>query len=151
MKALLFASLFAVAALPVRAWSQQGAPIEPRCYRIILGSWSRPLGVNASYHAVPAVVRLDTVRAARGGWTVVPDIAAFHGSDFPGHPSWARKADSIRIRWSNGYQVTTILLGASGADDLRGTVTVGSDANEFGTDVPHATVDARRTSCAGVP
>lgn len=51
------------------------APTIPECYRLIRGEWSRPLGVNARYHALPAVIRLDTMPASRGGWVVSPDVA----------------------------------------------------------------------------
>jgi len=150
MKAALLVSLFVVAALPVRLWSQSNAPIAPRCYRLTQSAWSRSLGVNAAYHVLPAVIRLDTVRAAHGGWRVAPDIAFPGGSHFPGTPRWAQHADSIEIVWSNGYQVTTLSLGASRGGDRRGVATARSDANEFATDVPHATIEARRTTCAGL-
>ena len=41
------------------------APIAG-CYRVEIGTWSRELGVNAAYHAVPSIIRLDTIAAARG-------------------------------------------------------------------------------------
>jgi hypothetical protein len=127
------------------------APAGARCYRFIRGEWSRSLGVNARYHALPAVIRLDTVRAARGGWTVAPDIAFPTASHFPGTPRWIRQADSIEIVWSNGYQVTILRLGGPEGGELRGTATVRSDANEFGTDLPHASIVARPVSCADLP
>jgi hypothetical protein len=121
------------------------------CYHLSRSDWSRALGVNARYHALPASIRLDTVRAARGGWTVAPDIAFPNANRFPGTPRWVFHADSIEIVWSNGYQVTTVRLSVTGGDELRGSATVSSDANEFGTDLPHASVVARRTSCADLP
>src|SRR6266536_4729037 len=93
----------------------------PRSYRLIRGEWSRSLGVNARYHALPAVIRLDTARAARDGWTVAPDIAFPSPNHFPGTPHWMRQADSIEIVWSNGYQGTTVRLGPPKGNDLRGT------------------------------
>lgn len=84
--------------------------------------------------------------AAPIGWHAFPNA-----SFFPGTPRWTRQADSIVIVWSNGYQVTTVRLGATQEDELRGTATVGSDANEFGMDPPHASIVAPRVSCAGPP
>ena len=127
------------------------APTETRCYHLSHGEWSRPLGVNAAYHAIPAMVRLDTVPAAHGGWVVVPDLAFPNDNHFPGMPHWTQQADSIGIVWSNGYQVTIVRLGPSRGEELRGTATVRSDANEFGTELPHASIIARRTTCTGSP
>lgn len=124
------------------------SPAVPRCYRLIRGEWSRSLGVNARYHALPAVIRLDTARAARGGWTVAPDIAFPSPNHFRGTPRWMRQADSIEIVWSNGYQGTTVRLGPPEGSELHGTAIVRSDANEFGTDIPHASIVAHRVSCA---
>ena len=123
----------------------------PRCYRLTVGDWSRPLGVNARYHALPVEVRLDTVRVGSVGSTAAPDIDFPTGKHYPGTPLWTRKADTIEIVWSNGFQGTRVRVGASGDDELRGTVSVWSDANEFGTEPPHASVVAQRLSCAGVP
>ena len=135
-----------------QALGAQSTPLStaavPRCYHLRQGEWSRSLGVNARYHALPAVIRLDTARAARGGWTVTPDIAFPTPNHFPGTPRWMRHADTIEIVWSNGYQGTTVRLGSPEGNDLRGTVTVSSDANEFGTDIPHASIVARPVSCA---
>lgn len=135
--------------------SAQGAggrkPTNRRCYQLSQSEWSRPLGVNAAYHAVPAMVRLDTVPAGHDGWAVAPDIAFPTGNHFPGTPRWTQREDSIDIVWSNGYQVTTVRLGPSRAGDLRGTVTVRSDANEFGTDLPHASIVAHPAPCVGRP
>ena len=126
-------------------------PASPRCYRLSHGEWSHPLGVNAAYHAIPAIVRLDTVPDAGDGWTVAPDIAFPTGHHFPGMPRWTQQGDSIGIVWSNGYQVTTVRLGPSRGEDLRGTATVRSDANEFGTDLPRASIVARPAPCTGRP
>ena len=127
------------------------APRTPRCYRLIRGDWSRPLGVNAQYHAVPPVIRLDTTRARRGGWTVAPNIRFPTSNRFLGTPRWTVRADSLEILWSNGFQVTTVRLGGTDSAHLRGTVSIGSDANEFGSNLPHATILARRVSCAELP
>jgi hypothetical protein len=127
------------------------APGAPRCYRLVRGGWSRPLGVNAQYHALPPVIRLDTTPASRGGWTVAPDIAFPTPNRFPGTPRWTVRADSLEILWSNGFQVTTVRLDVTDSAQLRGTVSIGSDANEFGSNPPHATILARRVSCAELP
>src|SRR5438045_8814732 len=87
------------------------APAIAGCYRVLLGKWSRDLGVNAAYHAVPSVIRLDTIAAARGGQVVAPDIAFPHASSFPGTPRWVVKADSVDILWSGGYQTNTLRIG----------------------------------------
>jgi hypothetical protein len=124
------------------------APTLPECYRLTRGEWSRPLGVNARYHGLPAVIRLDTMPALRGGWIVSPDIAFPFANHYPGTPRWTRQADSVEILWSNGYEVTTVRLGTGKNNGLSGTVTVRGDANEFGTDLPHASIIAHRVSCA---
>lgn len=124
------------------------APTIPECYRLTRGEWSRPLGVNARYHVLPAVIRLDTMPASRGGWMVSPDIVFAFPNHYAGTPRWLRKADSVEILWSNGYEVTTVRLGTDKGNELSGIVTVRGDANEFGTDLPHASIIARRVSCA---
>ena len=126
-------------------------PAVPRCYRLIRGEWSRPLGVNAQYHALPALVRLDTAPALQGGWKVVSDIAFPTKSRFGGWPRWTRQADTLEIQWSTGFQVTTVRLGWTAGKDLRGAVRVWSDANEFGRNPPHASILARPVSCAELP
>lgn len=151
MNRVVLASLVAAAGLPVSAWSQADTPGAPRCYRLIQSEWSRPLGVNAAYHVIPEVVRLDTASAPDGSRAAAPDIAYPTPSRARGMPRWTHRGDSIQIVWSTRFQATTIRLGPSQGDDLRGTATVFSDANEFGTDLPRATIDAKRTSCAGVP
>jgi hypothetical protein len=123
----------------------------PRCYRLLRGEWSRPLGVNAQYHALPSIIRLDTTRAVRGGWTVVPDIAYPTKSRFPDLPHWTRQADSLEIRWSDGFQATIVRLPKGEGGELRGTATVWSDAHEFRRNPPHASILARPVSCAEVP
>ena len=118
------------------------------CYDLALGAWSRPLGINAAYHVIPATVRLDTAIAARGGWKVSPDIAYPHPSRFPGTPRWTATRSTVEITWSNGFQMTALRLSRYGAQELRGQAIVGSDANEFGTDLPRADIVARRITCA---
>lgn len=127
------------------------APKMPRCYRLVRGEWSRPLGVNAQYHALPAIVRLDTAPALQGGWKVVPDIAFPTKSRFGGWPRWTRQGDTLEIQWSTGFQVTTVRLGWAAGKDLRGAVKVWSDANEFGRNPPRASILARPVSCAELP
>jgi hypothetical protein len=126
-------------------------PAIAGCYRVLLGQWSRDLGVNAAYHVVPTLIRLDTTVAARGGRVVTPNIAFPRASSFPGTPRWVVTADSVEILWSSGYQTTTLRLDISAPDSLRGIATVGSDANEFGADVPRAAVVAHRVSCPARP
>jgi hypothetical protein len=123
------------------------APVEfVGCYELTLGAWSRPLGINAAYHAIPATVRLDTAAAARGGWRVSPDIAYPHPSRFPGTPRWTATQSTVEITWSNGFQSTALRLARYGTR-LRGQAIVGSDANEFGTDLPRAEIVARPIAC----
>jgi hypothetical protein len=117
------------------------------CYHVQLGPWSRSFGVNAAYHAIPSVIRLDTVAAAGGGYVVAPNISFPRGRAFPGTPRWIIRADSLQIFWSSGYQTTTLRLAITASDSLRGFATVGSDANEFGTDLPRADARARRQPC----
>lgn len=117
------------------------------CYELSLGTWSRPLGVNAAYHKLPLTMRLDTVGAARGGWVLRPDIAYPSGNRFPGTPRWTATADSVVLTWSNGFQSTLVRAARRHSGDLIGVAIVGSDANEFGNDLPRAAVVARRTAC----
>ena len=117
------------------------------CYKITLGAWSRT--VNApEFHAIPARVRLDTALASQGGWKVSPDIAYPFPSRYPGTPRWIVTQDTVEIMWSNGFQPTTLRLGRHGDWELRGQAVVRSDANEYGTDLPHAAVVAERVVCA---
>ena len=132
-------------------FAQTASPRAPAefvgCYDLALGAWSRPLGINAAYHGIPPTVRLDTAAATRGGWRVSPDIAYPHPSRFPGTPRWTATQDTVVIVWSNGFQATTLRLGRHRTQELRGQVIVGSDANEFGTDLPRAEIVARRIEC----
>jgi hypothetical protein len=132
--------------------AQTAAPRAPvafaGCYNLALGAWSRPLGVNAAFHAIPTTIRLDTAAATRGGWRVSPDIVYPYPRRFPGTPRWTAANDTLEIMWSNGYQPTTLRLGRHGTDELRGHAVVWSDANEYGTDLPRAEVAARRIACA---
>lgn len=121
------------------------------CYRIAVGAWSRPLGVNAGFHAVPEKIRLDTAPASRGGWKVSPDIAYPYPSRFTGYPRWTVMGDSVEIGWSNGFQPTTVRLGRHRGAALRGIAIVQSDANEYGTSLPRAEVVARRIKCTSKP
>lgn len=126
-------------------------PTAPRCYQLIGVEWSRSLGVNAGYHAIPPVIRLDTARAGADGWKVSPDIAFPTPNRRGFTPRWTFRGDSIEILWSDGFQATTVRLGATETDELRGTGAVRSDANEFRGKQPHATIVAHRVSCAEPP
>jgi hypothetical protein len=145
--------LFAVLALagvsiPVPAQTRLEPPDSiPGCYELVLGRWSRPLGVNGAYHQLPATVRLDTVAASRGGWVLHPDIAYPSEKRLQGFPRWLATPDSIELSWSNGFQATTVRLRRARVGDMVGLAEVWSDANEFGSDVPRAPVRARRTDC----
>jgi len=136
---------------PVSLFAQRAVRRPPAgiagCYKVTLGEWSRSLGTSAGYHAVPSLVRLDTARAMRGGWRALPDIAYPTPNRLRGTPSWTAPRDTIEIMWSNGFVATTVRLGRRGTKELRGTATVWSDANEYGTDLPHARVVATRTPC----
>ena len=120
--------------------------IEGR-YALTLGKWSRPLGINALYHAIPTEILLDTAAAARGGWKVSPDIAYPFPHHFPGTPRWTVLRDTVQIMWSNGFQPTILRLTRQGANEMIGEAVVRSDANEYGTDLPRARVTARRIAC----
>jgi hypothetical protein len=141
------ASMLAAPSLCAQTASARAPAELVGCYDLALGAWSRPLGINAAYHAIPSTVRLETAAATRGGWRISPDIAYPHPSRFPGTPRWTATQDSVAITWSNGFQVTMLRLGKHGRE-LRGQAIVGSDANEFGTDLPRAEIVARRIACS---
>ncbi len=141
-------SMFAPASLFAQRAIRHPPPGIAGCYRLTLGEWSRPLGENAAYHAIPSIVRLDNARAMRGGWRALPDISYPTPNRLRGTPSWTAPRDTVEIMWSNGFQSTTVRLGRRGAKELRGSAIVWSDANEFGSDLPRAKVIARRIACA---
>jgi hypothetical protein len=147
MVLITVASMLGPARLLAQRATRRAPPGIAGCYRLALGEWSRPLGGNALYHAIPSIVRLDTARAMRGGWRALPDIRYPTPNRLRGTPSWTAPRDTVEIMWSNGFQSTTLRLGRHGAKELRGTAVVWSDANEFGTDLPRAKVVARRTAC----
>jgi len=139
-------------AVASRSANAQAAPSKAPvslagCYELSIGSWSRALGVNGAYHQLPLKVQLDTVAAARGGWVLRPDIPYPYGNRFPGTPRWTATADSVEMTWSNGYQPTWVRVARAPNGDLAGEAVAGSDANEFGNDLPRAAVVARRTAC----
>jgi hypothetical protein len=76
-----------------------------------------------------------------------PDIAFPSGNRFPGMPRWTATVDSVEMVWSNGFQPTWLRLARRSPREMVGHAIVGSDANEFGSDVPRAPVTARRTAC----
>ena len=115
-------------------------------YLLTLSEWSRPLGTNAAYHAIPTDVLLDTI-AVRGGWKVSPDIKYPYPHRFPA-PRWTFVRDTVQIMWSNGFQPTILRLVRNNANELRGEAVVRSDANEYGDNLPRAEVTARRIACA---
>lgn len=140
-------SLSAVLAVAPRAVAQQPEPVRlDGCYQLNVGPWSRSLGVNAAYHAIPPMIRLDTT-AVRGGRVVRPNIAFPRGTPAPGTPRWILRNDTVEVLWSSGYQSTAVYLAVVAADSLRGHAVVGSDANEFGPNVPRAAVVASRVAC----
>ena len=143
---ILVAPILASASLCAQTASPRAPAEFVGCYDLALGPWSRPLGINAAYHAIPATVRLDTAVAARGWWSVTPDIAYPYPSRFPGTPRWTATQSSVEIMWSNGFQSTALRLARYGTR-LRGQAIVASDANEFGTDLPRAEIVARRIAC----
>jgi len=141
----------ALSLIQARLGAQTSSPscrsaIEGR-YALTLGKWSRPLGINALYHAIPIEILLDTAAAARGGWKVSPDIAYPFPHHFPGTPRWTVLRDTVQIMWSNGFQPTILRLTRQGANEMIGEAVVRSDANEYGTDLPRARVTARRIAC----
>ena len=117
-------------------------------YSLTLGEWSRPIGTNAPYHAIPSEILLDTVPASsRGGWKVSPDIKYPFPHHFPGTPRWTISHDTVQVVWSNGFQPTIVTLVQRGTNTLSGEAVVSSDANEYGNDLPRAAVAARRIAC----
>jgi hypothetical protein len=148
------AALIVLAATLFQA--QLGAQVSPlTCraaiagrYSLTLGGWSRPLGADAPYHAIPTEILLDTAAAARGGWKVSPDVKYPHPHYFPGTPRWTTVHDTVQIVWSNGFQPTVLSLTRKDSNELNGEAVVGSDTNEYGTDPPRAQVTARRVACA---
>lgn len=126
------------------------APAVSGCYRVDMGEWSRPLGPDAAYHAIPAVIRLDTVPDATSGWRASPDIAFPQPSEERWVPRWTAKADSVEVMWSNGYLVTRLDLWRSSPAELRGVAIAESDAMEEGAALPRARVVARRVACTAV-
>lgn len=148
-----FVTALVLLALPL-VHARLGAQVSPlSCssaiagrYVLTLSEWSRPLGTNAAYHAVPTDVLLDTV-AAQGGWKVSPDIKYPYPHRFPA-PRWTFFRDTVRIVWSNGFQPTILRLVQNKANELRGEAVVSSDANEYGVNLPRAQVTARRIACA---
>ena len=147
MGLILVASLLAPASITAQSVVPRAPAAFVGCYKIALGAWSRT--VNApEFHAIPTTVRLDAASASRGGWKVSPDIAYPFPSRFPGMPRWTVTKDTVEIMWSNGFQPTTLRLGRHGDWELRGQAVVRSDANEYGTDLPHAGVVAERVVCA---
>jgi hypothetical protein len=144
---ILVAPMLASASLCAQTASPRAPAEFVGCYDLALGAWSRPLGINAAFHTIPITVRLDTAAATRGGRRVSPDIAYPYPSRFPGTPRWTATEDTAEIVWSNGFQATTLRLARHGTQELRGQAIVGSDANEFGTDLPRAEIVARRIAC----
>ena len=140
-----------IAAASARLGAQTTGALPPAgwvgCYAIALDPWSRSLGVNAAYHAVPSTIFLDSMPAARGGWRVSPDIQYPGNGSFPGLPRWRVANDTAEVSWSNGFQPTTLRLVRHDSGELRGDAVVRSDANEFGEQLPRAAVIARRIAC----
>lgn len=143
---LLLAPMFALSHLSAQSPGTRVRPL-PACYRITIGQWTPELGVNAAFHAVPSKVRLDTLPAARGGWIVTPDIEYPISRRMQGLPRWTLSSDTVVITWSTGFQSTTLRLRHVTSTKLRGAAVVWSDANEFGSNPPHADVTARQIQC----
>jgi hypothetical protein len=150
-------SLFIILILLV-AVSSSGAqtvanPLPPSvramrgCYAMTAAEWSPP-DVNAAYHRIPPLIRLDTVPSAvGGGWVLSPNIAyPYHGA-FPGTPKWTFSADTLRLVWSNGFAPTLVTLVHQ--DSLWTGEAVGEiDAHTIPpSPLPRARVTARRVRC----
>lgn len=137
-------------ALPLVARAQGQSVHAPAafagCYRIALDRWSPPL-TNVAFHLIPTTFRLDTVTAARGGWVVSPDISYPSPHRFRGFPRWAVRGDSVEIVWSDGFQVTRMLIGRRGATELRGRAAAESDRRVAGELFPSTSVVASRIAC----
>jgi hypothetical protein len=142
--------VFALSHRELHAQTSDGrVPVIAGCYHLARGEWSKPLGANAAYHALPQFVRLDTGSTGHRGRKVTPDIAFPTSRRFPGTPYWSIMGDTIRIVWSNGFQTTGLSLVREGAD-LRGLATVDGDAHEYGEDLPRASILARRIGCTTI-
>jgi hypothetical protein len=117
------------------------------CYAMTAGEWS-PRDVNADYHRIPPLIRLDSVPSALGGgWLLSPNISYPHHGAFPGTPKWTLSADTLRLMWSNGFARTLVMLVHQ--DSLWIGEAVGeTDANTFPpSPVPRALVTAHRVRC----
>jgi hypothetical protein len=134
--------------VPLRGQSRTPAPANfAGCYALTLEPWSRPVGGDARYHAVPPIVRLDTLPVDGGGLQLRPNIAYPHGRRLP-TARWLVKGDSVELAWSNGYQPTVVWLVRHADGSLRGRAVALSDAQVAGElPPPQARVTARRAAC----
>jgi hypothetical protein len=117
------------------------------CYELSLGAWSRPIREDSAYHKLPKVVRLDTITAPRGGWVITPDIAYPTGNRRGMEPRWSLARDTIYMRWSTGFNATTVSGMRRSDGDIVGRVDIWHDANIYGNETPWAPVVARRVAC----
>ena len=133
---------------PLLAQSPTAAPKDVvGCYALTVEPWSRPVGGDGRYYAVPKIVRLDTLAVEGGGWRLLPNIAYPNGRHLP-PPRWLVVRDSIQLVWSNGYQPTVVSLVRQARGSLRGQVVALSDAHVAGEPPPaRARVTARRAEC----
>jgi len=136
-----------VATVPLRGQSRTPPPVDfAGCYALTLEPWSRPVGGDARYHAVPSLVQLDTLPVDGGGRQLRPNIAYPHGHRLPAR--WLMKGDSVELAWSNGYQPTVVSLVRRADGSLRGRAVGLSDAQVAGEPPPpQARVTARRVAC----
>ncbi len=146
LAALLVAAMMYAGEVRAQSASDRAVSTVAGCYDVALGNWSRSLAGNAAYHQLPRQLRLDTIPAERRGWKIIPDIAYPNPHRFPA-PWWITKGDSVEMLWSNGFQPTWIRAARLSNGDLIGEAEVGSDANEYGTDVPKARAILHRVAC----
>ena len=130
------------------------SPLAPAsvvgCYTLTFGPWNRLVGGDARYHAVPPIVRLDTLAVEGGGWRLQPNIAYPRGRQLP-PPRWLVKGDSVQLVWSNGYQPTVVSLVRRADGSLGGQAVALSDAHVAGEPPPPlARVTAGRAACSGL-
>jgi hypothetical protein len=117
------------------------------CYRIEVGRWSKPLAEDSAYHKLPTAIRLDTLTAPLGGWIIRPDIAYPTGNRPTHAPRWSVTRDTVTLRWSTGFNSTTIRGVRQPDGEIVGRVDIWHDANPYGNDTPWTSVTARRVAC----
>jgi hypothetical protein len=118
--------------------------IVPVCFAIRVGRWSPPLS-DATYHAIPREIVLDTARVRGGSFRLAPNIQFPYGGSI--EPRWHMAGGTIRLTWSNGFAVTEVWLTGT-ADSVSGSAQAQNDVSIGGRESPRAAVTARRVKCS---